>query len=115
MNTLSSNERMMRVLQAPPDQLAAIDRILSGAPAPSSPESGAPILIRIRTAAVMLDAHRATVWRMIHAGKLQTVEILSGSVRVRRADVEAIAMGKEKRTSSTQHPSGEPPRAINIQ
>jgi excisionase family DNA binding protein len=105
MNTLnlSSNERLMRVLQAPPDQLAAIDRILAGALSPTPPDSGAPILIRIRTAATMLDAHRATVWRMIHAGKLQTVEILSGSVRVRRADVEAIARDGKGRTSNTEH------------
>jgi len=49
-----------------------------------------PVWIRIRTAAVMLDAHRATVWRMVRAGSLEAREILPGSFRVRRAELEAL-------------------------
>ena len=43
----------------------------------------------------MLNISRATLWRMVNAGRLKKVEILPGSYRLRRADVEAIANGKE--------------------
>lgn len=91
----NSNDRIMRVLQATPTQLAAIDCVLEGKGVSDKAELSGPVLIRIRTAAIMLDAHRATVWRMAKAGKLKVVEILPGSFRVRRADVEALAQDKE--------------------
>jgi len=91
MDTPNLNERLMRFLQATPEQQAAIDRVLDGKPEPVKAEDLGPVWIRIRTAAVMLDAHRATVWRMVRAGKLTAREILPGSFRVRRADVEALA------------------------
>ena len=89
----NSNDRIMRVLQATPAQLAAIDSVLEGKP--TKPDANSQVLIRIRTAATMLDAHRATVWRMAKAGKLKVVEILPGSFRVRLADVLALAQEKE--------------------
>ena len=89
----NSNDRMLRLLQATPEQLAAIDRVLEGRT--EKVASSGPVLIRIRTAATMLDAHRATVWRMVKAGKLSVVEILPGSFRVRRAEVESLAQGME--------------------
>ena len=95
MAILNSNDRIMRVLQATPEQLAAIDRVLEGRGVSGKAELSGPLLIRIRTAAIMLDAHRATVWRMAKAGKLKVVEILPGSFRVRREDVEALAQEKE--------------------
>jgi len=41
-----------------------------------------------------LGVGRATLWRMIKAGRLEKVELLPGSFRVRRADLEAIAVGQ---------------------
>ena len=38
-------------------------------------------------------ACRATLWRMIKAGALQKIEVLPGSFRLRRADLEAIVGG----------------------
>ena len=38
-------------------------------------------------------ASRATLWRMIKAGALQKIEVLPGSFRLRRADLEAIVGG----------------------
>jgi len=89
----NSNDRIMRVLQATPAQLAAIDSVLEGKP--TKPDANGQVLIRIRTAATMLDAHRATVWRMVKGGRLKVVEILPGSFRVRLADVLALAQEKE--------------------
>jgi len=45
--------------------------------------------------AKLLGVSRATFWRMIKAGRLTKVEVLPDSFRVRRADVEALAGGKE--------------------
>jgi hypothetical protein len=40
-------------------------------------------------------ASRATLWRMTKAGLLQKIELLPGSFRLRRADLEAIAAGQK--------------------
>ena len=95
MNGSNSNERMLRFLQATPDQQAAIDRILEGRLAPQPPASEppkGPLLMMIKDAAVLLGVHRATIWRLVRAGRLEPVMLL-GAVRVRRADVEGIATG----------------------
>jgi hypothetical protein len=90
------NERLLRFLQATPEQQAAIDRILEGrlameqkAPAPPT----GPLLLGMGAGAKLLGVSRATFWRIINAGKLNKVEVLPGSFRVRRADVEALADG----------------------
>jgi excisionase family DNA binding protein len=83
----------MRFLQATPEQQAAIDRILEGKMdrAPEPPKG--PLLMMIKDAAALLGVHRATIWRLVKAGRLEPVELL-GSVRIRRADVMGIAAGK---------------------
>jgi predicted site-specific integrase-resolvase len=45
--------------------------------------------------ATLLGVSRATLWRMIKVGKVTKVEVLPGSFRVRRADIEAIAGARE--------------------
>jgi excisionase family DNA binding protein len=93
------NRRLLRFLSATAQQREAIDQILSGqlsldALAPRAPEvvSG-PLLLRVKDAAALLGVHRATIWRLVKAGRLETVPLL-GSLRVRRADIEALAAGK---------------------
>ena len=90
MTASNTNERLLRFLQATAEQQAAIDRILEGKreSAPEPPRG--PLLMMIKDAAALLGVHRATIWRLLKAGRLQPVELL-GSVRVRRADVEALA------------------------
>jgi len=83
----------MRFLQATPEQQAAIDRILEGKMDRAPEPSKGPLLMMIKDAAALLGVHRATIWRLLKAGRLEPVELL-GSVRVRRADVEGIAAGK---------------------
>ena len=46
--------------------------------------------------AKLLGVSRATLWRMTKAGLLQKIEVLPGSFRLRRADLEAIAAGQKK-------------------
>lgn len=94
MNVPKSNERLLRFLQATPEQQELIDRILDGKAVAGPPAPSGPLLLGMSAGAQLLGVSRATLWRMIKIGKLTKVEVLPGSFRVRRADVEAVA-GKE--------------------
>ena len=50
----------------------------------------------------MLGVSRATLWRMTKAGLLQKIEVLPGSFRLRRSDLEAIAAG-QRNVGFSQH------------
>ena len=85
MNTkpTSPNERLMRILQASPEQLAAIDRVLEGTTEPARPERKGPFLLKMGDAASLMGVSRATLWRMLNLGRLTRVEILPATFRVR--------------------------------
>lgn len=88
-----SNERLMRILQASPEQLAAIDRVLNGTAATQAPTTSGPLLMMVTDAAKLLGVSRATIWRLTKVGKLMPVEILPGTFRIRRTDIEKLAEG----------------------
>jgi excisionase family DNA binding protein len=85
------NDRLMRYLLATRQQQAAIDQFLEGTHdlMVHQPVKG-PLLLGMGAAAKYLGVSRATLWRMIQAGKIAKVELFPGSFRVRRADIEAI-------------------------
>lgn len=95
--SVNPNERLLRFLSATPEQQEAIDRILLGKlslhtlAAPDEPKG--PLLLRVKEAAGLLGVHRATIWRLVKAGRLETVELL-GSLRVRRSDIQDLAAGQ---------------------
>jgi excisionase family DNA binding protein len=90
----NQNERLLKFLQASPDTQAEIDRILEGKVSARVATTTGPLLYGMTAAAKFLGLSRATLWRMIKAGRLEKVEVLPNSFRVRRADLEAIAAGK---------------------
>jgi len=90
----NSNERILRLLQATPVQLGAIDRVLEG-----RSEATGPLTMRIQQAADYLGVHRATINRLMKAGRLTPVPVL-GSIRVRRDELEAIAFGRKAESAS---------------
>jgi excisionase family DNA binding protein len=90
----NSNERLMKILQATPEQQAAIDRVLEGK-APTKIEVTGPLLLGMSAAAKFLGVSRPTLWRMLKHGRFPKVEILPGSFRIRRADLEIFVGGKE--------------------
>lgn len=107
------NERLLKFLQATPEQQAAIDRILEGRLAPQAPAPEprkGPLLMMIKDAAVLLGVHRATIWRLLRAGRLEPVMLL-GAVRVRRADVEGIAAGHQPAGAGNPKVEGRSPKA----
>ena len=93
MSAAISNDRLMRILQASPEQLTAIDRVLDGTLEPAQPERRGPFLLKMGAAASLLGVSRPTLWRMLQAGRLARVEILPATYRVRREEVEQIAFG----------------------
>ena len=87
-----SSDLMMRVLQAGPDKRAEIERVLKGEPPPPAATlRTSPLLLRMTDAAKLIGVSRPTFWRICRAGKLDRIEILPNSFRVRREDVEALA------------------------
>jgi len=87
----NSNERLLRYLQAPPEIQAQIDKILDGKiSAIADPPTG-PLLLGMSAAAKFIGCSRATLWRICRSGRLQKVEILPGSFRLRRSDLLALA------------------------
>jgi predicted DNA-binding transcriptional regulator AlpA len=92
-NTLNSNDRLMKFLQADPEKQARIDEILNGVLPEARETSTGPLLLGMGAGAKFLGVSRATFWRILRAGRLEKVEILPGAFRVRRADLEAFAAG----------------------
>jgi hypothetical protein len=85
--------RLLKLLTPNPAQLAAIGRVLDGKAEESRPAPTGPLLMMMGDAAKLMGVSGATLWRVMKVGRLEGVEILPGSTRVRRADVEAIAAG----------------------
>ena len=91
MNGSIPNDLLMRFLQSTPEQQAVVDRILEGKAQAAPATVSGPLLVGMGAGARLLGVSRATLWRMIRAGRLDKVEVLPGSFRVRRADLEGIA------------------------
>lgn len=88
---MSTEERLKKLLAASPEQLGAIDNILEGKFPKMIVETVGPLLMGMKAAAKFLGVSRTTLWRMVVDGRLKRVEVLPGSFRLRRADLEAIA------------------------
>ena len=99
MTPVSSNDRVLRVLTASPEQLAAMDRVLEG---DWEPVRKGPLTMKICDAAELLGVHSATIRRMMNKGDLTPVPVLSAD-RVRRDEVEAIVFGNAKTEFRAHH------------
>ena len=88
---MNTEERLKRLFEASPEQIGAIDSILEDKIQKAPPQTVGPLLMGMTASAKFLGVSRTTLWRMVDKGLLQKVEILPGSFRLRRADLEAIA------------------------
>jgi predicted DNA-binding transcriptional regulator AlpA len=83
------NQRLIKILKATPKQQALIDGILAGKDLNDKPK-GEPLLLGMTAAARYLGVSRTSLWRMARAGIFKRIEILPGSTRFRRKDLEAF-------------------------
>ena len=86
--------RLQRVMRAPPEVLANIDRILDGMPPTVVLKIEGPPLLSLTSVAQVLGVCRQTVYRLLKNGHLPRVEIRPGVYRIRRVDLEALLAGK---------------------
>lgn len=94
------SERIVKLLRATPSQQAAFDRILDGE-MPKAVISG-PFLLKLGDGAKLLGVSRATLWRMCKQGRLVPIEILPGTHRVSRADLESLASHSNKQVGGAR-------------
>ncbi len=95
MNGSIPNDLLMRFLQATREQQAAIERVLAGEAEAKRSQTNGPLLLGMSASAKLLGVSRTVLWRAIRAGRITKVEVLPGSFRLRRVDVEALATGQE--------------------
>jgi excisionase family DNA binding protein len=96
---MNTEERLKRLFKASPEQIETIDGILEGKIQKPTTQTVGPLLMGMTASAKLLGVSRATLWRMIKRGLLQKIEVLPGSFRLRRADLEAIVAGQKKAMS----------------
>lgn len=90
-----TNAILEALLKTTPERKEGALRILTGEiPPPSSASASEPLLLGMGAASRFLGVSRSTLWRVLQAGKIEKVELFSGSYRVRREDLEALAAGK---------------------
>ena len=86
------NERLVRILQATPEQQKAIDRILEGMlPQPAPAPILGPLLRNMTDSAKVLGVSRTTLWRLIDEGYLEKVKIRARTFRIRQQDLLELA------------------------
>jgi excisionase family DNA binding protein len=85
-----TNELLAALLTAPIDRRKRALLILKGETPPPSTTSG-PMLLTMGKAARQLGVSRSTIYRMVLAGVLPSIEIAGGRARVRRTDLEMLA------------------------
>lgn len=88
---MNTEERLKKMFASSPEQISAIDDILEGRLRTTAAETVGPLLMGMKAAAKFLGVSRTTLWRMVNEGRLKKVEVLPGSFRLRRADLEAVA------------------------
>ena len=91
------------------ESAAGTPPVADSAPAPS--DSSVPQMLAVTDVAGMLGISASSVRRLVRAGTLPQPVRLGGSVRWRRAEVEAVALGRSTSRSS-QTSFGEVPRRL---
>ena len=93
--TVKNDDLIRAVFTAPDEAKSRALAILNGREVPE-PVAG-PLLLSMGEAATLLGVSRATLWRMLRAGRLEKVEIYCGAFRLRRSDIRDLVNGKAVR------------------
>ena len=85
---MTTNERLIKLATATPEQWAQVDAILEGR---AVRKNDAELrLLSVTDTAKMLDVSRMTVYRLKKAGRLASVELPGGTERITLASVLAL-------------------------
>ena len=87
---MNEKERLLKLLAASPATLAAVDAVLAGTDKKKSDDDVR--LCTFSAAAKRLNLSRPTIYRLVKAGRLETVP-LDGTNRIRFKSVIAFANG----------------------
>lgn len=87
MTDILADEFLSVFLSASPDKREKAFKILKGQ---VETQKSGPLLMSMKDAYRYLGVGRVTLWRMIKAGKVRTVEILPNSRRILKADLDNI-------------------------
>ena len=91
---MSTDERMMKLLQADPGTLAKVDAVLNGTATEKPTDPGDRRLLTQTEAAAILGVSRMTTFRMIRDGRLPAVEIRNGRLRIPSQALTFFANGE---------------------
>jgi excisionase family DNA binding protein len=91
---MSTDERMMKLLQADPGTLAKIDAVLNGTATEKTTDPGDRRLLTQTQTAAELGVSRMTVFRMIRDGRLPAVELRAGRLRIPSQALTFFASGE---------------------
>lgn len=92
MNTVTDEQVIKALFGATPEAKERALEILEGKEPPS--ENDEPLLLSMGEACELIPCSRATLWRIIKAGRLPKVEIYPNAYRLRRVDVIAMTNGE---------------------
>jgi hypothetical protein len=92
MQTVSNDQLIRAIFTATDESKTKALAVLEGRESLAA-ESG-PLLLTMGEATKLIPCSRATLWRIVKAGRLEKVELYPGAFRLRRADVVALANGK---------------------
>jgi len=90
--TATPEEVIPAVFPATPENRYQALQILQGEDIPLCIDE--PLLMQMGSASELLGVSRATLWRMIRAGRLEKVEIYANAFRIRRSDITDLVNGK---------------------
>jgi len=79
-----------KLLTATPEQLKQIAAVFTGEPTEGTTEPGDRKLLSVQQTAAAMGVSRTTVWRLLKAGRLPTVELRPGSRRVPSAAITEL-------------------------
>ena len=105
MKTATAEEVIPAVFPATPENRYLALLALQGAAAPLRIDK--PLLLTMGEACDLIPCSRATLWRIVKAGRLQKVELYPGAFRLRRSDIIDLVSG---RAGSPSRPSS--PRSM---
>jgi len=92
MEAVTDEQVIKALFGATPERKSRALLILEGEDIPLKIDE--PLLLTMGEACELIPCSRATLWRIIKAGRLSKVEIYPNAYRLRRSDVVALAQGK---------------------